>query len=71
MPTRTGDASTSRALSDPVIRLEIFKRLHAKDLSRLALVQRAWMSPAIETKWRTCKIKLSRLLSKLAVLRAS
>ncbi|KAG8849807.1 hypothetical protein FRB96_000630 [Tulasnella sp. 330] len=57
-----------RPLTIPEVFLEILSRLSAKDLMASALVCRAWLTPAIDTKWRTQAIRLSRLLSQLAPL---
>lgn len=59
----------SRAFAVPEVQLEIFKRLDAGDLGRSARVCKAWTSLALDTKWRTCQIRLSRLLSRLAPLK--
>ncbi|KAG8883475.1 hypothetical protein FRB98_003104 [Tulasnella sp. 332] len=57
-----------RALTIPEILLEILLKLSSKDLVTSALVCRAWLAPAVETKWRTQIILLSRLLTRLAPL---
>ncbi|KAG9015367.1 hypothetical protein FRB93_013067 [Tulasnella sp. JGI-2019a] len=54
------------ALFVPEIILEIFEQLSAKGVVVAALVCKAWSGPAVDTKWRTQKIMLSRLLARLA-----
>ncbi|KAG8883283.1 hypothetical protein FRB98_003191 [Tulasnella sp. 332] len=57
-----------RALTIPEVFLEILSNLSAKDLTSSARVCREWLTPAIDTKWRTKAIRLSHLLAMLAPL---
>ncbi|KAG9024303.1 hypothetical protein FRB95_011700 [Tulasnella sp. JGI-2019a] len=54
------------ALSIPELLQEILEHLSMEGLNTAALVCKAWLRPAVDTKWRTQNIKLSRLLSHLA-----
>ncbi|KAG9027829.1 hypothetical protein FRB95_007339 [Tulasnella sp. JGI-2019a] len=52
----------------PEILLEILTRLSTTDLVRVAQTCKTWAEPALDIKWRTHRIKFSRLLSILAPL---
>lgn len=62
--------ASDRAFGVPQVQLGVFKRLDGKDLTRSAMVCKAWATPALDAKWRTCTIPLTRLLSKLSPLEA-
>ncbi|KAG8995555.1 hypothetical protein FRB94_008921 [Tulasnella sp. JGI-2019a] len=59
-----------RALETPEILLSVFQRLEVNDLNELARVCKAWSPMAVGTKWRTSKIRLSRVLVHLAPFNA-
>lgn len=55
----------------PEVLLDVLERLSPKELVRAALVCKAWLGLAVDTKWRTTDILLSRFLGKLAEIRKS
>ncbi|KAG8986652.1 hypothetical protein FRB94_003143 [Tulasnella sp. JGI-2019a] len=59
------------ALSIPEVLLEVLENLSAQQLESAALVCRAWVNPAMDTKWRVTGIPLSRLLGKLAPIKSN
>ncbi|KAG8984807.1 hypothetical protein FRB94_008171 [Tulasnella sp. JGI-2019a] len=59
---------THPVLYIPEILLEIFTSLSTTDLVEAAQTCKAWAGPALDVRWRTRMIKLSRLLSILAPL---
>ncbi|KAG9033374.1 hypothetical protein FRB95_014916 [Tulasnella sp. JGI-2019a] len=58
-------------LSIAEILLEILEYLSVKELGVAASVCKAWLGPAVDTRWRVQKIRLSRLLAKLAPVKKS
>ncbi|KAG8999403.1 hypothetical protein FRB94_006183 [Tulasnella sp. JGI-2019a] len=59
------------ALSVPELFLGILEHLSTGELEAAALVCKAWLAPAVDTKWRTQSVKLSCLLSNLAPIERS
>lgn len=51
------------ALAVPEVLLAILEKLSSKDLFSMALACKDWIEPALETRWRTGRIKISRLLA--------
>ncbi|KAG9028000.1 hypothetical protein FRB95_007006 [Tulasnella sp. JGI-2019a] len=61
-----GISARQRALKTPEILLSVFQRLEVNDLNELAQVCKIWSPIAIDIKWRTSRIQLSRVLARLA-----
>ncbi|KAG8879211.1 hypothetical protein FRB97_001878 [Tulasnella sp. 331] len=51
------------ALAVSEVLLEILEKLSSKDLLNVAQTRKDWTEAALETRWKTGRIKLSRLLS--------
>lgn len=57
--------SPHRAPAVPELLLRIFGLSSAADLDSLALVRPSWCDTAIDTKWRTCVVRMTQLLATL------
>lgn len=58
-------STTYRVLAVPELLLQVFHLSSAEDLNSLALVCSSFAEMAIDTKWRTSTVPLTKLLAKL------
>ncbi|KAG8885212.1 hypothetical protein FRB98_001894 [Tulasnella sp. 332] len=68
MSGNTPTTQPHAALAVPEVLLEILENLSSEDLFNMAQTCKDWTGPALETRWKTGRIKLSRLLSVLVPL---